>query len=58
LKDDYGKSTARDISVSVDNGVVTLRGHVSTEAEKQNIESRVRAMTGVTSVNNQLSVRD
>jgi sporulation protein YlmC with PRC-barrel domain len=58
LKDDYGKSTSRDINVSVDNGMVTLRGHVSTEAEKQNIESRVKAMTGVTSVNNQLSVRD
>ena len=58
LKDDYGTSTARGIKVSAENGMVTLRGTVSTEAEKQNIESRVMAMTGVTSVNNQLSVRD
>jgi sporulation protein YlmC with PRC-barrel domain len=58
LRDDYGTTTAKAINVTVEDGIVTLRGTVSTEAEKQHIESRVKAMSGVYRVNNQLSVRD
>jgi hypothetical protein len=56
LRKDYD-ATAQNLSVTVNNGSVTLRGTVASEAEKQNIESSVKAMPGVMQVNNQLNVR-
>jgi sporulation protein YlmC with PRC-barrel domain len=38
---------AGDINVSIKNGVVTLKGKVGTEAQKQAIESQIKGLPGV-----------
>lgn len=48
---------ARDISVSTEAGVVSLRGYVSTFAEKQSAERVVLRVFGVKAVANDLAVR-
>lgn len=48
---------SQTVQFSLDNGVVTLRGEVDTETEKQNIESKVTAIPGVQRVDNQLTVK-
>ena len=45
------------VSVTVQNGTVTLRGTVANDAEKRNIETTVKQMSGVRRVNNQLKVQ-
>jgi hypothetical protein len=47
---------ARTITIAAADGVVTLQGKVPTEAEKQAIEDRVKAVPGVRNVDNQLEV--
>jgi osmotically-inducible protein OsmY len=47
---------AKDIQVEVKNGAAKLSGSVQTEAEKQQMETQLRAVQGVTSVDNQLQV--
>jgi hypothetical protein len=44
------------IDVSVKNGVVTLRGPVTTESERRTIEKQVAGLKGVNSVQNELTV--
>jgi len=44
------------VQMSVNNGLVTLRGTVGSEAERQLLETRIRNMTGVRSVVNGLTV--
>jgi osmotically-inducible protein OsmY len=46
---------ARNVKVISQNGVVTLRGPVETEAEKANIETLARN-AGATQIDNQLEV--
>ena len=48
----------RDIDVSSENGVVTLRGAVPNEAAKQQAVNLARSVEGVTNVNDQIEVRD
>lgn len=48
---------AQNCKVIVQNGAVTLRGVVATQAEKDTIESKAKAITGVVSVDNQLEVK-
>lgn len=48
--------TAKNITISVNNGVVTLSGNVANAAEKARIESMAQ-VSGVTSVTNQINVR-
>ena len=48
---------ARDIGVSVDGGVVTLRGTVGSYTEKVNAERTTERVYGVKAVANDLSVR-
>jgi sporulation protein YlmC with PRC-barrel domain len=43
--------------ISVEDGVVTLRGQVDTEAEKQDLEARAKTVPGVQRVDNQLKVK-
>jgi len=43
--------------ITVEEGVVTLRGQVDTEAEKQDIESKARTVPGVQRVDNLLKVK-
>lgn len=45
-----------NVTTSVSNGVVTLRGNVSSDQEKRDIENRVTNMNGVKKVDNQLKV--
>lgn len=47
---------AQNCKVITERGVVTLRGPVDSQAEKDAIEAKAKAVTGVTSVINQLEV--
>ncbi|NLS07884.1 BON domain-containing protein [Rhizobium sp. P32RR-XVIII] len=48
---------AAEIGVAVDNGVVTLTGHVSTYAEKEAAERVVRRVKGVRAIAQEIEVR-
>jgi len=45
-----------NIQISAKNGAIILDGHVQSEEQKRQILSRVRQVTGVVTVNNQLNV--
>jgi osmotically-inducible protein OsmY len=47
---------ARDIDVDTDSGVVTLRGAVDNETQRQEAEQIARSVAGVVRVDNQLTV--
>jgi len=50
-------SVERDeIRVNVRDGAVTLRGCAETQAEKEEIDLRVKLITGVESLNNALTI--
>lgn len=49
--------SASDLAISCDNGTVTLKGTVKSDAEKADLESKAKAASGVKSVNNQLEVK-
>ncbi len=51
----YSKSFER-VTVEANKGVVTLSGSVKTQADKENVEREVRRVSGVKSVNSQLTV--
>jgi hyperosmotically inducible protein len=62
LKGDASDPTAaaqapKDVQVTVLNGVVTLKGTVKTDAEKAALEQKIKAVPGVTKVDNQLTVK-
>ena len=57
LASDVRFSTLTSVSVDVTNGVVTLAGPVHNEQEKAKIEETVRAVKGVTGVNNNLQIQ-
>lgn len=48
---------AANIGVAVDNGVVTLSGHVSNYAQKINVERAVKSLKGVRAVAEEIQVR-
>ncbi|BCM20895.1 BON domain-containing protein [Mesorhizobium sp. J8] len=48
---------AADIGVAVDNGVVTLSGHVPTYAQKVRVEDVVRSVKGVQAIAQEMEVR-
>jgi hypothetical protein len=47
-----------NISVSVNEGYVTLKGSVANQNDKAALEQRVRGMPGVQNVNNQVTVKN
>jgi hypothetical protein len=49
-------SAAQNIQVHANNGQVTLAGSVSSQEEKAALESKAQKVTGVTKVDNQLTV--
>lgn len=55
----YGDETIRnrDVDVTTENGVVTLRGTVESEADRQQAQQLAQNVQGVTRVDNQLQVR-
>ena len=58
LMDDKQLSTnAHNCKVITDKGVVTLRGPVDSQAEKDSIEAKAKAVAGVVRVDNQLEVK-
>lgn len=57
LMDDNTLSTnAKDIKIITLNGNVSLKGAVTNEAEKANVEKKVKAVPGVKNVDNQIEV--
>lgn len=49
---------ARNIKIVTANGVVTLRGPVDNQAEKDRLGEKAKAIAGVHSVDNQLEVKN
>jgi hypothetical protein len=47
---------APNITVDANNGTVTLQGSVTSEQQRTDIESKVRNITGVTQVTNNLKI--
>lgn len=47
----------RDVSLHMENGLLTLRGVVNSQEEKTDLEARAKAFPGVERVSNQLRVR-
>jgi osmotically-inducible protein OsmY len=59
ITDDSAMSmNARNCKIVVSGGTVTLRGPVDSQAEKDAVEAKARAVTGVTSVVNELEVKN
>lgn len=57
LMEDASLSTnAKNIKVITINGVVTLRGPVNNEREKNSVAQKVRAVSGVRNVDNQIEI--
>lgn len=48
---------AKNVKIITRNGVVTLRGPVNNEAEKDKVAEAARSVAGVSSVDNQLEVK-
>jgi len=58
IVDDKSLSTnAHNVKLVAANGVVTLRGPVTSEAEKEKVGQRASSVTGVSKVDNQLDVK-
>jgi hyperosmotically inducible periplasmic protein len=51
-------ATKQNLHIDASNGRATLRGTVTSESEKNDIERRVRDLPGVTSVDNELEVKN
>jgi len=56
MTDSNVSMSARFVSVSTTDGVVTLTGNVATQEQYRMIEKTVKGVAGVRSVNNQLMV--
>lgn len=56
IADDTLSIAAKNIIIVTADGVVTLRGSVSSEAEKSVIEQKARAVVGIVRLDNQLDV--
>jgi len=52
----FNSTMLQDVKIDSHAGLITLRGKVSSDQEKRDIEARVKEMPGVTSVNNMLEV--
>jgi sporulation protein YlmC with PRC-barrel domain len=57
LRTDARSEPTDGYKITVEEGVVVLRGQVDTEAEKQDIEAKARTVPGVQRVDNQLKVK-
>lgn len=56
VDDDTYSTNAKNCKIITENGVVTLRGVVDSQAEKDSIEAKAKAVAGVSRVDNQLEV--
>lgn len=57
VDDDTMSTNARNCKIITQDGVVTLRGVVDSQAEKDAIETKAKAVAGVVRVDNQLEVK-
>jgi len=58
MDDETMSANAQNCKVITDkSGVVTLRGVVNSQAEKDSIEAKAKSVAGVTRVDNQLEVK-
>ena len=57
LDDETLSMNAHNVKVITVNGKVTLRGVVDSEAEKASVEGKVKGVTGVSGIDNQLEVK-
>jgi sporulation protein YlmC with PRC-barrel domain len=57
LRTDAQPAPTDGYKITVEDGVVTLRGQVDTESEKQDLEAKARTVPGVLRVDNQLKVK-
>lgn len=53
VREDVGQD-ADNIQVTIKNGIVTLKGKVSSAAQKQGLESKIKALPGVTRIEDNL----
>ena len=58
VSQELGPASAQNIQVSVDNGVVTLKGQVTNAAQKRTIDERIQALSGVQRVDDQITTTD
>ena len=56
MADDALSSDAKNVKIITANGVITLRGPVKNESEKQNIEAKASAAAGTNHVDDQLEL--
>jgi hyperosmotically inducible periplasmic protein len=56
VEDDSLSTNAKNIKVITSNNVVTLRGIVNDEREKNEIEQKVKALNGIKKVQNELEI--
>lgn len=56
IDDDSLSTDAKNVKIITANGVVTLRGPVNNEREKNEIARKAKAVTGVRNVDNQIEV--
>ncbi len=57
VKDDTLSTNAKNVKIITRQGVVTLRGPVATQAEKENISNKAKQIAGTSHVVNQLEVQ-
>ncbi|MBL8886282.1 MAG: BON domain-containing protein [Phycisphaerales bacterium] len=57
MEDKEMSTNAQNCKIITEGGVVTLRGPVNSQAEKDAIEAKAKAASGVTRVDNQLEVK-
>lgn len=58
MKDDSLSMTAKNVKIIAENGVVTLRGPVKSEAEKSKIADLAKSAAGQMKIENQLEVKN
>lgn len=56
MNDDSLSTDAKNVKIITVNGVVTLRGPVNSDREKNEIAQKARAVSGVKNVDNQLEI--
>ena len=58
MKDDSLSMTAKNVKIITENGMVTLRGPVKSQAEKSKIAQLAKSAAGQMKVDNQLEVKN
>lgn len=57
VKEKSLSTSAHNIKILVEGGVVTLRGPVKSDEEKSKVESLAKSVAGVTSVDNKVDIK-